>query len=227
MRDVIGVIAAHPDDEVLGCGATIAKLALDHDVHVLILGEGITSRTQSRDDAPPSALVDLHADAHSAAAVMGVASLDLAKLPDNRFDTVPLLDVIKHVEAWTEKRRPTMLFTHHAGDLNIDHVVTARAVLTAVRPSPQNPVRELYSFEVGSSTEWAFDRFARTFRPSLFVDVAETIEVKVRAMAAYRSETRAFPHPRSPEAIRAAAARWGSVAGVSAAEAFDVIRMLR
>lgn len=226
-ESVVGVIAAHPDDEVLGCGGTIARLSRDGEVHILILGEGISARYQHRTDASQADVHSLQDDATEAAGLLGASSMEMAGLPDNRFDTLPLLDVIKQVERWIAAHGPTVLYTHHAGDLNIDHAITARSVLTATRPVPGCLVREVYAFEVGSSTEWSFDRFAPPFRPTMFVDISDSIETKIRAMEAYRSERRGYPHPRSAAAIRATAQRWGSVAGVSCAEAFDVVRLTR
>src|SRR5262249_37293521 len=144
-----------------------------------------------------------------------------------RFDTLPLLEVVKIVEALIEQLRPEIVYTHHGGDLNVDHQVTHRAVLTATRPTEGHPVREVYAFEIASSTEWAFQRFEPMFRPNVFVNVARDLDTKIAAMAAYDTESRPFPHPRSPEALRAIAARWGSVAGCAAAEAFELIRSVR
>ena len=120
-----------------------------------------------------------------------------------------------------------MVYTHHPGDLNIDHALTYRAALTATRPLAGSVVRELYSFEIASSTEWAFQSLTPAFRPNTFVDVSTTIEQKIRAMEAYESEVRTFPHPRSPEALRAIAHRWGSVMGAQYGEAFELIRAVR
>lgn len=229
MNDVsVLVVAAHPDDEVLGCGGTMARMAGEgRSVHVLILGEGATSRHDRREDADAAALERLRIDAKRANGALGVADVRFAGLPDNRFDTVALLDVVKSIESLIAELRPSVVFTQHGGDLNIDHAVTFRAVLTATRPVAGSPVRAVYAYEVASSTEWAFQRFAPEFRPSLFVNIAATLEAKIRAMEAYESESRPFPHPRSPEALRAVAARWGSVVGLASAEAFDVIREVR
>ena len=222
------VIAAHPDDEVLGCGGTAARLVSEgHDVSFAILGEGLTSRHPDRADTDASRLATLHRQAHAAAAKVGVKRLELHKLPDNRLDTVPLLDVVKIVEDLVEQFRPEIVYTHHGGDLNIDHGVIHRAVLTATRPTAGQPVREIYAFEVPSSTEWAFQRLELAFRPNVFVDVTRTLEAKIAAMECYESEARKFPHPRSPEALRAIAMRWGSVAGCAAAEAFELVRSVR
>ncbi|MGB6476313.1 MAG: PIG-L family deacetylase [Candidatus Sulfotelmatobacter sp.] len=222
------VVAAHPDDEILGCGATAARLVEEgHDVYFAILGEGITSRHGTRDAADAGQLSLLHQHARAASRKVGVKELFLHKLPDNRLDTVPLLEVVKLVEDLVEKLRPEVIYTHHGGDLNIDHGVIHRAVLTATRPVSGQPVREIYAFEVASSTEWAFQQVGPAFRPNVFVDVTRTLEVKIAAMACYETESREFPHPRSPEALRAIAAHWGSVAGCAAAEAFELIRSVR
>lgn len=220
-------IAAHPDDEVLGCGASLARLAREgNNVHIAILGEGITSRYVSRETAQSKLLSDLGEDAKNSARILGVASIDLFGFPDNRFDTVPLLEIIKTVEELTARYQPETVFTHHAGDLNVDHIAVNRAVLTACRPIAGSTIRDIYAFEIPSSTDWAFQTYA-AFCPSVFIGVGETLELKLRAMAAYRSESRPFPHPRSLDALAAIARRWGSAAGLPAAEAFQLVRSIR
>lgn len=222
------VIAAHPDDEILGCGATSARLVREgHEVHFAILGEGMTSRHPNRSEADASQLAALHQQAHAAAAKVGVKNLSLHSLPDNRLDTVPLLDVVKIVEDLVTRFEPEAIYTHHSGDLNVDHGIVHRAVLTATRPTAGQPVRDIYAFEVPSSTEWAFQRIEPAFRPNVFVEIAQTIDAKIAAMECYETERRKFPHPRSPEALRAIATRWGSVAGCAVAEAFELVRSVR
>jgi len=137
-----------------------------------------------------------------------------------------LLDVVKIVEELIKKISPAVIYTHHGGDLNIYHKVINRAVLTATRPVNGQPVRELYAFEVPSSTEWSFQRFEPVFRPNYFVDISATLETKLEAMAGYHSEIQPFPHPRSPQALRAIAQRWGSVVGCEAAESFELMRAI-
>jgi LmbE family N-acetylglucosaminyl deacetylase len=220
------VVAAHPDDEVLGCGGTIARLAREgHEVYLSIVAEGMTSRSASRAASDPVQVETLHARAREAAKLLGVKETFLHSLPDNRLDSVPLLDVVKIVEALVAQTSPERIYTHHPGDLNIDHQIVSRAVLTATRPMAGSPVREIYEFEVPSSTEWAFQQNG-DFRPNTFVDISQTLELKLQAMACYESEVRPFPHPRSPEALRAIAQRWGTVVGRTAAEAFQLVRAI-
>ncbi|OGJ63873.1 hypothetical protein A3E47_01330 [Candidatus Peribacteria bacterium RIFCSPHIGHO2_12_FULL_54_10] len=219
------VVAAHPDDEVLGCGGTIARLTeARHDVSILILGEGMTSRGTSGSQEDKDTLERLHVHARAAAAILGVKNVTLAKLPDNRFDTVALLDIVKIVEESIKRVAPEEIYTQNGGDLNIDHERTFRAVLTATRPMEGAAVKRVFAYEVGSSTEWSFQQFAPAFHPNTFVDITRTLEKKIEAMRTYASEIRPFPHPRSVEALRAVAQRWGSVAGCRAAEAFQLIR---
>jgi LmbE family N-acetylglucosaminyl deacetylase len=222
------VIAAHPDDEVLGCGGTLAHHSAADDVRIVILGEGLTSRSPQRAGAPAGTLDELRRDALAAGAVLGARSVEFGGLPDNRFDEMSLLDIVKQVEGWIAAHRPDVVYTHHPGDLNIDHGITFRAVLTATRPgaSPYQ-VRDLLAFETLSATEWAFERIGTPFRPNVFTDVSATIDRKLDAMSRYRSESRPAPHPRSPEKIRALAAHRGAASGVAYAEAFELIRSLR
>ena len=222
------VIAAHPDDELLGCGGTMARMAKEgHDVYAIILGEGITSRFGKREEAETSALSDLRQCSHRVAELLGVRELSLHGLPDNRFDSLPLLDIIKIVENQIDRRRPHTVFTHHGGDINVDHQVVSRAVLTATRPTQGHPVKELYMFEVASSTEWGFQQLAPVFKPNVFVDIEETLDLKIQGMNLYESESRVFPHPRSEKALTLIAQRWGSVVGRNAVEAFEAVRIIR
>lgn len=222
------VIAAHPDDEVLGCGGTIAKLSNQgHDVSIAILGEGLTSRGSVSKTIPPKKIAHLHSQAREAAKLLGASRLILKSLPDNRMDSVPLLDVVKLTEELIAEIEPEAIYTHSGGDLNIDHAVVFRAILTATRPTADSGVREVWAFDTPSSTEWAFQRFEPIFRPNLFVDIGDTLDVKTQAISLYESEVRTYPHPRSPEALVAIAKRWGAVAGYRAAEAFELIRALR
>jgi LmbE family N-acetylglucosaminyl deacetylase len=225
MENTALVIAAHPDDEVLGCGGTMARLSAEgYRFTVAILGEGITSRFAQREEVEPDLLRQLHAKSIEAGRIVGVHDVRLYKLPDNRFDTVSLLDVVKIIESLVREIEPEIVFTQHGGDLNIDHVVTFRATLTATRPLQDSTVRQLYAYEVASSTEWSFQNFTPAFQPNAFFDITGSVDRKISAMQVYDSEVRVFPHPRSPEALTQRAGHWGSVVGVHAAEAFQLVR---
>ena len=219
------VLAAHPDDEVLGCGGTMARLAhRGHAVFCAILAEGITSRYAQREAADQVLLDTLHSASHRVAALLGIKQLFMYNLPDNQLDTVAMLDVVKIIEGLVDQIQPEVVYTQHGGDLNVDHGIVYRAVLTATRPMAGTPVKKIYAYEVASSTEWAFQQFSPRFRPNTFVDIHDTLNLKLQAMQIYESEARVFPHPRSPEALTAIAHRWGSVVGVEAAEAFELVR---
>ncbi|RJQ23943.1 MAG: PIG-L family deacetylase [Nitrospiraceae bacterium] len=223
------VIAAHPDDEVLGCGGTTAKLAKQgNDVHVLILGEGVTSRDDKRNrPARGEEIRQLKRQAEKAHKLLGIKKTFLYDFPDNRFDTVPLLDIVKAIEKVKKGTMPEIVFTHHRGDLNIDHQITFRAVMTAFRPVKGERAREIYSFEIASSTEWSVPSASDHFMPNYFSDISKTIAQKIKAINEYKSEIRAFPHPRSAESVKAYAVRRGIQAGLPAAEAFEIIRIIR
>ena len=228
MSATVLVVAAHPDDEVLGCGATMAKHAARGDsVHVVILAEGVTSRSTERSrDRDTSALNGLAQCAHEANRLLGASSVTLEPFPDNRLDSLDLLDLVKTVEKHVEKLRPSVVYTHHPGDLNVDHRRAHEAVVTACRPLPGHSVRELLFFEVPSSTEWQVAGAAAPFVPSWFVDVSATLDRKLRALEAYAPEMREFPHPRSTRAVEHLA-RWrGATIGCEAAEAFVLGRKI-
>jgi LmbE family N-acetylglucosaminyl deacetylase len=222
------VVAAHPDDEVLGCGASIARLSHEGwKVHVLIVAEGATSRAAKRDIvAELGELSALAKSAEKANKILGAASVKLLSLPDNRMDSIDLLDIVKVVEEHVLKYKPSLIFTHHAGDVNIDHKVLHDAVIVACRPQPNHSVKELLFFEVPSSTEWRPVSSGIYFTPNYFYDVSEHISKKMAALSAYNSEMRNFPHPRSMVAVNHLA-RWrGASVGCEAAEAFMLGRCI-
>ncbi len=220
------IVAAHPDDEILGCGGVAARHAAAGDrVDTLILAEGATARQPRRGGASGSAEIEALRDAARAAAkILGTEPPQFAGLPDNLMDSLTLLDIVKHVEETVERLTPRFVYTHHGGDLNVDHRLTHQAVITACRPLPGAPVRGIYTFEVASSTEWGSTGIDAGFRPRRYVDIGDFLDLKLRALACYEAEMRPFPHARSREAIEARARVRGAEAGVAAAEAFEVIR---
>ena len=224
MMKTILVVAAHPDDEVLGCGGTIARFCESAAIHILILGEGCTSRYDSRSEASKVELERIGKAARSAAKVLGAQSITLASFPDNQFDEPPLLSIVKCVEKVLDEIRPDVVYTHHPSDLNIDHKITFQAVLTATRPLPNCSVKELYTFETPSATEWSFHQNHPVFKPNVFIDVSQSIEKKLQAMEFYDTEIRSFPHPRSLEALKAICRRWGTVVSREYVEAFELVR---
>jgi LmbE family N-acetylglucosaminyl deacetylase len=222
------VVAAHPDDEVLGCGGTIARHAEAGDaVQVLIVAEGATSRQEQRDRKEAAEqLSSLAQAAQKAGAILGAMGVELLDLPDNRLDSLDRLDLIKRIEERIAWHQPQVVYVHHAGDVNIDHRRLHEAVITACRPTPGQPVRRLLSFEVASSTEWQPPGSAPAFQPNWFVDITAQWSLKCQALEAYADEMRPWPHARSISALEHLA-RWrGAQVGVEAAEAFGLLRQL-
>ena len=163
------VIAAHPDDELLGLGGTIRKKVNNGDVaFCLILGEGFTSRGNQREDISQDIVNNLHKDAIKASKIIGFQEIHFESLPDNRFDSLDLLDLIKIVEKYVENMKPDIVYTHHHGDRNIDHRIVYEAVMTGCRPVGEYCVKEIYTFETPSSTEWGFNRESGMFTPNIF-----------------------------------------------------------
>ena len=222
------VVASHPDDEVLGCGGTIARHADSGDqVQVLIVAEGSTSRQQERNrNQVKDELSALAIAAQTAGSILGATGVELLDLPDNRLDSLDRLDLIKRIEECVERYQPECIYVHHSGDVNVDHRRLHEAVVTACRPIPGHLVKRLLSFEVASSTEWQPPGSAPAFQPNWFVDISDHWERKREALAAYSNEMRAWPHARSLEAVEHLA-RWrGAQVGVEAAEAFCLLRQL-
>jgi N-acetylglucosamine malate deacetylase 1 len=215
------VVVAHPDDEVLGCGGTIARFAKEgRQVHVLQLADGESSRSSGAALKVGELFENRISAAQRACEIMGCASLECIGLPDNRLDSLELLDLVKIIEKHIDQYKPVTVFTHHSGDVNIDHRIVHEAVLAACRPLPGHSVRELIFFEIPSSTEWRPSASGLPYMPNMFVDISDTLPIKLQAMEAYASELRLFPHPRSLKAITALAQWRGATVGVEAAEAF-------
>lgn len=217
----IAVIAAHPDDELLGAGGTLARHVMAGDeVHAIVIADGAGSRY------PGEMMAALEKDARRAAEVIGFASVRFQSLPDQRLDAIPLIELTQLLEGVLDDVAPRVIYTHFPHDVNTDHGLVARAAWTACRPYCRPELRRFAVFETPSSTEWAWPIDGSQLQPNLFVDVAESLDTKIAAMECYESELRDYPHPRSARALRERAAFWGSQVGRLAAEPFRVLRDL-
>jgi LmbE family N-acetylglucosaminyl deacetylase len=211
------IIAAHPDDEVLGCGATIAKHINNGDeVQIVFLADGFGSRDngRSRDNL-----------ALQASKILSCNKPIFLNLPDNKLDTVPFLDIVQHIESVINNFRPKIIYTHHIGDLNIDHQIAHKVVMTACRPQPEFYVKEIYAFEVPSSTEWQTPGYL-TFSPNVYIDISDQIEDKRKALEIYSEEMPPPPHSRSIDNVIRLNALRGCSVGVDYAEAFILLRKI-
>lgn len=212
-------IVAHPDDEILGVGGTLAAhVDAGDEVTALIVSEGASSRYADGADQT------LRSSAERAAAVLGLRAVDSLGLPDQRLDAGPILDVIRPIEQRVGAIAPDVVYTHHWGDLNRDHQVVFEAVLVACRAVPGQRVRRLLCFETPSSSEWGAPDPRSAFVPNWFRDISATLARKLDAMRCYETEVRPMPHPRAIESLDARARYWGQTVGVTAAEPFVCVR---
>jgi LmbE family N-acetylglucosaminyl deacetylase len=208
------VIAAHPDDELLGCGGTAALHARAGDeVTAVIACEGESLRYGP-------AGVGQNGHMQRAAGTLGLKDVRQLAFPDQRLDTMPLTELITPLERIVREVQPAIIYCQYGGDVNRDHQVLFQAVLVAARPT-EPCIEAVYAFDTASSTEWAFPR---SFTADTWVDISETLETKLAAMACYESEVRPYPHPRSLEALRYRAKAWGNQHCLDAAEAFMTVR---
>lgn len=220
------VIAAHADDEVLGCGGTIAKYKdQGATINVALLADGVSSRYEGKKNSKDDLKVRNQA-AKDANKILGVDKVLFGEFPDNRMDSVDLLDVVKHVESLIDNLNPDVILTHHSNDLNIDHRIVNQAVCTACRPQNNCSVKSILFFEVPSSTEWQINSL-NAFNPNFFEDVTNYMSLKISALEFYSMEMRKWPHPRSIEGVTHLAKWRGASVGVDAAESFIVGRIIK
>ena len=222
LNSTIVIFAAHPDDDILGCGGTIAKLIQQGSkVHVVFMADGESSREDIVDI--DNLILQRKQNAKKALKILGCDSIVFFDFPDNRLDSIELLDLVKRIEKIIDVYKPGTIFTHYAYDLNIDHQITHNAVVTACRPQPKYCVKELLFFEVPSSTEW---NLTEAFMPNYFVDISSTLSLKIEALNVYKNEMKSFPHPRSIKAIESLSYYRGASSGCEAAEAFIIGRKI-
>jgi LmbE family N-acetylglucosaminyl deacetylase len=213
------VIATHPDDEVLGCGGVIARHAARGDrVEVVVVTRGAPDLYS---EAQVKALRKELEDAH---AILGAAAVHYLDFPAPKLDLIPAFELADSIGAQISAIRPAAAYLPHHGDLHADHRSVFAAALVAARPIGDRIVRRLLSYETLSETEWAAPAAEDAFLPSVFVDITDFLEQKKQALAAYRSQLKDFPHPRSLQAVESLARLRGSTVGVPAAEAFQLIR---
>jgi LmbE family N-acetylglucosaminyl deacetylase len=219
------VVASHPDDEIIGVGGALRKHVKNGDeVYVLILGDGKTSRQNKYEVMDDSTKTLSMSETTNALKVLGITNLYHEYLPDNKFDQLTLLDIVKLVTRYIEKVSPSIIYTHHSGDLNIDHQLTAEAVIIATRPIQNSLIKELRLFETLSSTEMDGSRSTHAFIPNLFINIDLELEDKLAALKCYKSEMREFPHPRSLKSIEYNARVWGAKNNQMAVEPFYIFR---
>lgn len=215
------IVVAHPDDEVLGAGATIHKLASEgNKVSVCIMCGRAAARTNRPED---DELLD---DMNKCLEVLGVKKLLIGDFPNIKMNATPHLDLVQFIESAIKETDASVIITHHPSDLNNDHVQTSVACQTAARLFQRNPdvmpLKELLFMEVPSSTEWALNASQMDFRPNTFIEVGkESLDMKIKALSCYRGVMRPYPHPRSEEAILGLAAYRGAMSGCNYAEAFE------
>jgi len=217
------IVAAHADDEALGCGGTIARHVAEGDtVHAVFLADGVSSRPST----DRSEIAKRMADCERGREILGISSATFLGLPDNRLDSLPMIEVVQPLEALLERLAPHTVYTHHQGDLNVDHRIAHRAVMTACRPLPGYSVKQILAFEIMSSTEWATPG-SDPFLANHYVDITEFLSTKLEALMAYQTEMRNAPHSRSIDHLTQLARHRGHCVGVEAAEAFVTVRTLR
>lgn len=216
------VIAAHPDDEVLGAGGTIAKYTQKgEEVYLTIVTKAYAPEWSAE------IIEEKRKETLKAAQILGIKDVSFLELPTVKLDTLPQKELIEHLARRIAEVRPNLLYLPHGGDVNPDHRLTFEAAMVAARPKPGFPIKEVLCYETPSSTEWSAPFDAKAFLPNVFVDISETLPLKLEALAVYRTELKEYPHPRSPEAVSALAKWRGATIGVKAAEAFMLVRMIR
>ena len=214
------IIAAYPDDEILGCGGSISKLKNDNYIEVIFMTNGVSSRGRNKKKIfeRKKACFDLFKH-------LSLPRPTIFNFPDNQMDKIPLLKIIKKVEKNIRNYRPDTIITHFSNCLNIDHRITFEAVITACRPVNNLSVKKILSFEIQSSTDWALFK-GKNFQPNYFIDISKHIKDKINYIRFYNEELRNYPHSRSIPAIKALASVRGTSCGVKYAEGFYLNRFV-
>tara|TARA_B110000977_G_scaffold201788_1_gene298648 strand:+ start:8721 stop:9407 length:687 start_codon:yes stop_codon:yes gene_type:complete len=228
MKKNILILAAHPDDEVLGCGGAIAKYSSEgYFIHVAFLADGVFSRRGDKNEQIAE-LESRRSSAEKALKILGVSSVSFNDFPDNRMDTIPIIDITQAIELLILSHSPQIIFTHHPGDVNIDHQRVYEATVVATRPQPGNSVETILCYEVVSSTEWQLPISGKSFNPNYFIDISgKFLDKKIKSLKEYEHEMRSWPHPRSIKGVECLAHWRGASVGLDSAEAFMVGRIIK
>lgn len=217
------VVAAHPDDDAFGCGGTIRKLANQKNkIYAMYFTDGVSAR--KNDKKLKKNIINRKKNSESASKIMGIKQCIYHSFPDNQLDKIPLLKITQKIEDQIKKIKPDIIFTHFENDLNLDHQIINRAVVTATRPKPNNKLKKILLFETLSSTEWKFSNKAKVFNPNYFVDISKTINHKIKSIKCYKKEVFNWPHPRSEKGVKTLAMYRGQSVGLKFAEAFQLLR---
>ena len=217
------VIASHPDDEVLGCGGTLIKYSkMGYEIRIVFMTNGVSSRSKIKNNE----ILKRKKAAIKACKILGANKPKFFNFKDNQMDSVPLLKIVKVIESEIYLFKPSIIFTHFNGDLNIDHEITSRATLTACRPTLNHPVKSLFMFYVPSSTEWSHNKNKKNFIPNWFEDISNSDKQKKLALNCYKMEMRKWPHPRSLKNISNLQNVFASEVGQKKTESFMLYRGL-
>jgi N-acetylglucosamine malate deacetylase 1 len=212
------VVAAHPDDEILGCGGTLYNLKKKgSNISAIFLSDGESSRKNKKID---QLIINRKKQALKAAKIIGIKKIIFGNFPDNSMDSVPILSIIQFIEKQIKIIKPDTVFTHYENDLNIDHQIVNRSVITACRPTKNQFVKSILFFEILSSSEWNISNKNKNFKPNYFIDISKSVKFKVKALKCYKKEIKKWPHPRSIEGVKLLSKTRGSSVGLPNAEAF-------
>ena len=221
---VILIVVAHTDDEALGMGGTIAR---HKEVGDKIYAISMTDGVESREESSHGAIAERLSAAKEAAKELGFEWLSGGNFPDNSMDTVGILKIARKIEATKKLINPHIIYTHSHADLNIDHQITSKAVLTAFRPQPSEIYEEIRAFEVPSATDYGSGSITGCYQPNLFIDITKTWYKKLKALNCYAQEMRDPPHTRSLEGLENLAKLRGNQCGVHLAESFEILRKIQ
>ena len=224
MNKKILVIASHPDDETLGMGGTILKhTSKENIVHVLVITDGSSSQYKNYEKM----IKRKKDEAKKSMNILGVKKIEFNTLPDMKLDMIPQIEINKVIEKKIKDFKPDIVYTHHGGDINKDHRIVFESTMVALRPKPNQKVNEIYTYETPSSTEWGIYDEKNIFKSNVFEDISNFVERKIKAVKSYKTELREYPHPRSPEAIKAYDKRNGITVGKEFVERFYLIRSMK